>query len=68
MGSRQSQPGSQVGMAGSHLSWWDPAVPTRDPMWDPAQHAGLTHPTQDPDWDSAIPPGIILPTQDLRRE
>ena len=30
-GSHQSQPGSQVGMAGSHLSWWDPAFPTQTP-------------------------------------
>ena len=37
---------------------WDPTIPTRDPMWDPAQHAGLTHPTQDLRWDLYFPPGI----------
>lgn len=37
---------SQAGMAGSHLGWRDPAIPTWDPVWD----------WWDPTW---IPPDIL---------
>ena len=47
----QSHMESQVGMAGSRHSWWDPTIPTRDKKLIPL---GIPPKTQD--W--AIPPGI----------
>ena len=51
-GSRQSHPGSQVGMAGSRLRWWDPTFPTWDENLIPP---GIPHLMQ----DSCIPPRIL---------
>ena len=51
-GSRQSHPGSQVGMAGSRLRWWDPTFPTWDENLIPP---GIPHLMR----DSCIPPGIL---------
>ena len=47
-----SHPGSQVGMAGSRLRWWDPTFPTWDENLIPP---GIPHLMR----DSCIPPGIL---------
>ena len=61
VGSRQSHPGSQVRMAGSHLRQWDPTFPTWDENLIPP---GILHLmqdscTQDLRWDFCIPPGSL---------
>ena len=51
-GSWQSHPGSQVGMVGSRLRWWDPTFATWNENLMPL---GIPHLMR----DSCIPPGIL---------